>query len=299
MYLKKWSFLSFAIFLLCACSGGESKDKEKQHRLGQDALTVATTPTLDCLPIFVAQDKGLFEKNNSNIKLMPMMAQMDCQEALLNDKALLVASDVMRGEKMRKEGKDVHYVTATNIYWQLISNRLARITDLKQLGDKMVAMTRFSATDFLTRHVVDSVKTKNKVFSIQINDVNIRLKMLLNNEMDAMWLPEPQATECRLGKHPVLYDTQRKGWHFGCLLTLAKTWNDAKRNKQIEDFIKVYNMACDSINTRGIVQYTDIIQKYCHVSDKAAKSLPKIVFAHAHAPAEADKSRAQAANWND
>ncbi|MBR4389108.1 MAG: ABC transporter substrate-binding protein [Prevotella sp.] len=260
---------------------------------------MATTPTLDCLPIFVAQERGMYAKNKANISLMAMMAQMDCQEALLNDKAQLIASDLMRGEKMRKEGKDVHYVTTTNIHWQLITNRLARITDLKQLGDKMVAMTRFSATDFLCRHVIDSVKPKNKVFSIQINDVNIRLKMLLNNEMDAMWLPEPQATEGRLDKHLVLYDTQRQGWQFGCLLTLAKTWNDATRKKQIEDFITVYNMACDSINSHGVTHYSDVIQKYCHVSDKTVKALPKTVFIHAHAPTDAQKSRAQAVNWND
>lgn len=292
--LYVWAFIFF-----CACSGGEDINKEAQHKQGKDALTVATTPTLDCLPIFVALERGMFDKNNVSVNLMPMMAQMDCQEALLKEKAQVATSDVMRAEKMRKEGKEIHYLASTNIHWQLITNRLVRITDIKQMGDKMMAMTRFSATDFLSRYVVDSVKPKNKVFYIQINDVNIRLKMLLNNEMDAMWLPEPQATEARLDKHPVLYDTQQKGWQLGCLLTLAKTWNNNHRKTQIDSFIKAYNMACDSINMLGMERYEDIIQKYCHVTDKTVKALPKTKFAHAGRPAETVISKAQAMNWND
>ena len=292
-------FFAWAVLFLSACNGDKAEDKEVQQKQGQDVINVATTPTLDCLPIFVAQDRGMFDRNNVSVNLMTMMAQMDCQDALLKEKAQLVASDVMRGEKMRREGKDIHYVTSTIINWQMITNRLVRITDIKQMGDKMMAMTRYSATDYLSRYVVDSVKPKNKVFNIQINDVNIRLKMLLNNEMDAVWLPEPQATEARLDKHPVLYDTQNKGWRFGCLLTLGKTWNDTHRRNQIEGFIKVYNMACDSINIHGMANYTAIIQKYCHVTEKTAKALPKTTFSHACNPTDVIIGKAQTMNWND
>ena len=59
----------------------------------------------------------------------------------------------------------------------------------------MLAMTRYSATDLLADYAVDSAKLKSEqVFKIQVNDVNIRLKMLLNNEIDAVLLTEPQAT---------------------------------------------------------------------------------------------------------
>ena len=37
-----------------------------------------------------------------------------------------------------------------------------------------------------------------EVFKVQINDVALRLQMLLNNEMDAMLLTEPQATTARI-----------------------------------------------------------------------------------------------------
>lgn len=288
--------------LLCACGSGEGDQKDKQRLQTTDdasTLSVATTPTLDCLPIFVAQETGLFENNHLKVRLLTEQAQMDCQEALLKERAQVVASDVMRVEKMRRGGKALNYVSATNLKWQLISNRLARITEAKQMGDKMMAMARYSGTDFFSRHVVDSVKPKNKVFYIQINDVDIRLKMLINNEMDAVWLPEPQATEARLAKHPVIFDGQKQDWQFGCLATLTKWMNDANRKKQIETFTKVYDMACDSINKHGLASYGNMIQKYCHVSERTLKSLPKTFFPHAAQPREKDVVKAQNMNWND
>ncbi len=293
--------LTVLVCLFCACSGGEGDQRKAGKKQGSDdaTLKVATTPTLDCLPIFLAQEKGLFDANKVSVRLLTMQAQMDCQEALLKEKAQLVASDVMRVEKMRKEGKGIHYVLATNLKWQLISNRLARITDCKQMGDKMMAMARFSGTDFFARHVVDSVKTKNKVFSIQINDVDIRLKMLINNEMDAVWLPEPQATEARLAKHPVIFDGQKQDWRLGCIASLTKTAGDGSRKAQIEAFTKAYDMACDSLNNKGLAKYADVISKYCHVGEKTIKALPKLHFPHAAQPREKDIVKAQNMNWND
>ena len=70
------------------------------------------------------------------------------------------------------------------------------------MDDKMVAMTRYSVTDLLSDMVVDSAKLKpERVFRIQINDVNVRLKMLENNEMDALLMTEPYATQAILAKN--------------------------------------------------------------------------------------------------
>lgn len=79
--------------------------------------------------------------------------------------------------------------------WKLVANRKSRVTKINQLSDKLVAMTRFSATDFLCDKMSDSIKgKKEEFFRVQVNDVDIRLKMLQNGEIDAAWLTEPQAS---------------------------------------------------------------------------------------------------------
>ena len=153
----------------------------------------------------------------------------------------------------------------------------------------MVAMTRYSVTDMLADHVVDSAKLKTeRVFKVQINDVNVRLLMMQNNEMDAMFVTEPQATVARLSKHKVLLDTRKMDWNMGVIAFREKPMNDVDRKRQYDVFIKAYNQACDSINKNGIARYAHLMEKYCRTKTAVLDSIPKQKFQHAVGPREKD-----------
>lgn len=283
---------------MCCISCGES-EKEKAraiHISDSLALKVATLPTLECLPVFIAYENGMFLKNGVEVKIVPFCSQMDCEQALLNKKVECAVSDIFRAERMRKTDSGISYITATGAYWQLISNRKARITEIRHLSEKMVAMTRYSATDYLVNIALDSVHTENSVFRIQVNDVIVRLSMLLNNSMDAMMLTEPQATTARLAGNPVLMDSRQKGIYPGAFIAAGGLVDDHRRG-QLETFTKVYNMACDSINIYGFQHYADIIKKYCQTDDATVKALPKIVFEHAIQPRRVDLDRTKNIKW--
>lgn len=257
------------------------------------ALKVGTLPTLDCLPLFVAYDHHFFEKFGEDVRIKPYQSQIDCDDAMLKGKIEGNVTDVVRAQRMRHRGTALKYVAATNAYWQLFGNRLSRIHEVKQLQDKMVGMARYSVTDMLTSMAVDSVKLKSEyVFRIQINDPVIRLRMLVNNELDAMFFTEPQATAARIQKHPVLMDSRKKDLKMGAIVFKEKAIADKRRQKQLTAFIKAYNEACDSINQRGMAFYGDIIKKYTKADDRTVKALPVLKFEHAKAPRQKDLDRA-------
>ena len=132
------------------------------------------------------------------------------------------------------------------------------------------------------------------MFRIQVNDVNVRLKMLENNEMDALLLTEPQATQALLGKHKVLLDTRKEDIRMGAIVFRGKGMDDANRKKQMEVFLKGYNAACDSINHFGVRHYRQVIRKYCTLSEQALDALPdSLKYEHAAAPRQKDIERAQ------
>ena len=251
-------------------------------------------PTLDCLPLFIAKDHHLFD-TIVDIRLKRYTAQMDCDTAMMRGRVEGVVTDLVRAERMIHLGTPMKYVASTNAYWLLISNRNQRITQLKHLDDKMLAMTRYSVTDFLGDLAVDSAKLKTeRVFRIQVNDVNVRLKMLENNEMDALFLTEPQATQALLAKHKVLLDTRQEDIHMGVVAFRTKGMDDQNRKKQMEVFLKGYNDACDSINKFGVRHYKDVIRKYYVVSEPALRNLPDTLkYNHAEAPRQKDIERAQ------
>lgn len=288
----------------CGQSYEERQRLSRQERLrlareDSAALKVAVMPTLDCLPLYVARSYNLFDSLGADIRLKYYTAQMDCDTALTGGSVEGSVTDIVRGQRMQRRGTPLAYLTATGAYWQLVTNRNARIRNLKHLDDKMLAMTRYSVTDLLGDYAVDSAGLKpERVFRVQINDVCIRLQMLQNNEMDAMLLTEPQATAARMGRHLVLMDTRRMDFRPGVIAFRSDIMEDKNRKRQIDIMVKAYNMACDSINKNGVSAYRALVAGYCRVNENVADSVPSDVkFAHMEAPRRKDIDRAD--KWLD
>ena len=290
-----------AVAFMSACGNSYQETKrlsrlERQRLAKEDsaALKIAVMPTLDCLPLYVAREYKWFCDGKTDIRLKYFTSQIDCDTAILNGRVEGAVSDLVRVARMNKSGAKVKPQIATAAYWQLFTNRNSRIRQLNQLDDKMVAMTRYSVTDMLADHVVDSAKLKSeRVFKVQINDVNVRLQMMLNNEMDAMFVTEPQATLARLAKHKVLLDTRKMNWHMGVIAFREKPMKDVDRKRQYDVFVKAYNQACDSINKNGIARYAHLMEKYCRTRSAVLDSIPKTKFPHAVGPREKDILRAE------
>lgn len=291
--------LLFLLATACGQSYEETKRvtrRQRQQLAREDsaALKIAVMPTLDCLPIYVAKERQLFD-SAVDIRLKRFTAQMDCDTALIRGRVEGGVTDLVRAERMMSQGTPLKYVSATNAYWLLIGNRQSRITLLKHLDDKMLAMTRYSVTDLLGDIAVDSARLKQeRVFRIQVNDVNLRLKMLENNEMDALLLTEPQATQALLQKHKVLLDTRLLDMRMGAIVFRTKGLEGKERQLQMAAFLKGYNAACDSINRFGVRHYGAIVKKYCAVSGPAMKLLPdSLKFGPITEPRQQDIERAR------
>jgi NitT/TauT family transport system substrate-binding protein len=301
MEMRKYLWPLCILILLFSSCGSSPEEVKRQTRAERArlktedslALKVAVLPTLDCLPIYIGVEQGLFKERGVDVHLRKWNAQMDCDTAMIGGSIEGTVTDLIRGERMKRKGVALRYVAATNTYWQMIANRTTRVNSVSQLGDKMIAMTRYSATDYLTDYYMKGAKTSAAFFKIQINDVKLRLQMLQNNAMDAMWLPEPQATAARQLKNVVLKDSQKDDIRLGVIAFREKAMNDARIHKQVDNFITVYNMACDSINKNGLQHYSELISKYCGVDEETVSALPKLHFPHAQPPRGVDLERAR------
>lgn len=264
------------------------EERARLHREDSLALKVAVMPTLDCLPLFVAKEREMYDTTQLDLRLRCFTAQMDCDTAVVGRSVEGLFSDLVRTERLKREGTSLEYLSSTNAYWQLVTNYKARVKRVDQLGDKMVAMTRFSATDYLTNLALDGVKTSSIVFRIQVNDVNVRLAMLLNNEMDAMWLTEPQATVARLVGNPVAFDSRDRKLQLGVLAFRSDVMQDKRRSEQVKAMSKAYDAACDSLNSRGMRHYSDVLRKYYKLGDDVVAALPRVKFPHMSKPRKSD-----------
>lgn len=300
-----------ALLAACAQNSGEDLELSGQERLREAkvdsaALKIAVTPTIDCLPIYVAQEYNMFDTIGAGVRLKCLASQMGCDTALALGYVEGAVTDLVRGQRLNHRGTPVDYIATTPAYWRLISSHDANITTLGQLDGKMVAMTRFSATDLLSDHYIDRARlSPENVYRVQVNDIALRLQMIEVNTIDAALLPEPQATAALMAGHRQLANSLESNVTLGAIAMRKDAMADAERRRQIDGFVEAYNRACDSINQNGLSAYRHVIAKYCDVAESTVDSIPQdIKFTHATPPAKAalekvDEWLAEAEQWMD
>ncbi len=293
-------FFTLATVLMCftACTGGgdntQTENEQDTWESDSSSLRIAVMPTIDCLPLYVAEDEGLFECQGVSVSLYPYQAQMDCDTAIRNGWVDAIVTDLVRAERLKSQGMQLRYLTATDLQWQLVAGKHARLKKLGQLENKMIAMTRYSATAMLADALIDSASVVNEhVFRIQVNDLGVRLQMLETETMDAMFLPQPQATAAKLLGAEVLYDTQWNDVCMGAMVASEVSQNDTLRQRLTKGMLKAYGEACDSINKHGVRYYAKLIAQRCGLKESVTDSLPsEIHFNGVRQPRQQDITRA-------
>ena len=284
--------LILAVLTLVSCGKSDKElqaerqaQKLAEREAYQKAYKIAVMPTMDCLPADLLKDSLLYDTAKVDIRLCRFNAQMDCDTAMIGGSVQAAFSDLVRTERLKHRNKVLmHYLTDTNLNWQLIADKESKLKQLSDLSDKIVAMTRFSGTDLLTDMVVKKAKPKYQVFRVQINDVLVRLAMLQNHEIDAYWFSEPQITKALSADNNSLFNSEDAGVHLGVVAIMDKV----RRQDEEAAFAEAYDKAVDQINKNGVKYYSALIQKYMKVDEAVVRALPDIKYTKIGPPRKAN-----------
>lgn len=288
--INSLSILFVLIFAGCGKSDKERQAERLAQRLAeqeayQKAYKIAVMPTMDCLPAYLLKDSLLYDSAKVDVRLCRFNAQMDCDTAMAGGSVQAAFTDLVRTERLKHKRKVLmHYLTDTNLDWQLIADHGSKLKKLSDLSDKIVAMTRYSATDLLTNLAVRKGKPKYQVFRVQINDVMVRLRMLQNHEIDAYWLAEPQAAKALQADNNVIFSSADAGVHLGVVAVMDKV----RRQTEEAAFAEAYDKAVDQINKKGVKYYAELIKKYMKVDDATVRALPDIKYTKIGPPRRSD-----------
>lgn len=284
--------LILAVLTLVSCGKSDKElqaerqaQKLAEREAYQKAYKIAVMPTMDCLPAYLLKDSLLYDTAKVDIRLCRFNAQMDCDTAMIGGSVQAAFSDLVRTERLKHRNKVLmHYLTDTNLKWQLIADKDSKLKQLSDLSDKIVAMTRFSGTDLLTDMAVKKAKPKYQVFRVQVNDVLVRLAMLQNHEIDAYWFAEPQITKALSADNNSLFNSADAGVHLGVVAIMDKV----RRQDEEAAFAEAYDKAVEQINKNGVKYYSALIQKYMKVDESVVRALPDIKYTKIGPPRKAD-----------
>lgn len=288
--------LLLTAFIIMGCQVSEQDDsliekrKNKVEEVAyQRAFKVGVMPTMDCLPIFLLKDSALYNPDDIDIRLKEYTSQRDCDTAMINGRVQAAVTDLVQAEYLKEEKSAVlDYMTETNATWQLMATPASGIKQVEDLGDKVIGLAFNSVTQYLTIQVISSHSIKNRTYGSQINDIFIRMQMLRNKQLDAVWTSEPQTTQAKILGNKEIYNSTKQDFTPGAIVFV-----NAPKVEKRQAFEDAYNKAVDMINKHPIQYFAPLIKKYMRVDDKVIAALPNMVYKRVTPPRQRDIIKAQ------
>ena len=272
--LKLPLLLFIALFVGCFATscGGEKANKDENTEVSSvndvpDSLSfiIACLPTYESLPFYYAKAAGIADSLSLPLRIKTYQSQFDADTALLGTRADAGVTDIVRQQHYATQGKMRGYVAWIPLQgeWQLLVGGRLRLTEMKQLKQRTIAIARYSSSDQYTAHLRDSLRWKfDDMLRPQINDYRVRQQMLDNEQIDAAVLPQPFAFKSQSNGQRVLA-TLPSAYHQHSLYLSANAQQNAQKSKQAALLQQVYNLAVEQLNHHpGAVLDSVLIRTY-------------------------------------
>ena len=165
-------------------------------------LKIGIMPSVDYLPIAVAQEQGFFKRP---IKLVRFSSPMERDAALQTAEVDASVTDYMGAMLLHAKGLSISLSVACQGSFRLVFGRDDKLTDIPHLRGKHIGLSSNTLIEYATeRALVDATGKPFSYTRVEVQKIPIRLEMLRSGELDAAILPEPFAsTGQALGLHAI------------------------------------------------------------------------------------------------
>lgn len=256
-------------------SCGQTKEERgagAKKKVPKYDLTIALSPTIDCLPYYIASQYGLFDSLRLRVKVISTPSPSDCRELIKKDKADVVYSDLLTTIPL--QAKEPVYVILTGFEgrWSILSSRRSRIKKCDALFKRNIATSRYDLSDFLCDQMAKQThKEREEFFRPQIGNIQLRYEMLQNNQVDAAVLPSPLSIEAaRLG-HRIIYE---RPLPFSIMLCTKKI--SSKKSNELKKLQEGYTIAFKGIKKRTY-NIASVLASIYHTKEDLQDSVAKIL----------------------
>lgn len=252
----------FALLLAGAVAGaalltgcGANKE-EREIKLGVMRIE-------DSMPLYVAQEDGLFEQNGVKVTLLEFSSASDLSRAAEAGELDGCMTDMVVQNLMNKGGAGLRTVaiargsTREEGRFLVVSSPGSGITQPSQLEGRTLAISEGTMMEYLVDSYMQELGVdQSKVAKVHVPSLSLRLDMVLEGgEIDAAILPDPLAEiavqsgalAVQSGAHTVIDDTRLQQNYSQSVIVLSGALI-AEDGDTVQRFLAAYNAAIARIN---------------------------------------------------
>jgi len=185
------SVLLGLIFLLSACASPAEPA----------TLKIAVLPIIDTLPMYVAQQEGLFTKHGVNVEFVPVASAPERDQILAAGQADGTINETLAVMLFNKESVQMQVVryalrpTDGHGHFFIIASSQSGITDVNGLKGVEIGVSQGTVIEYVTDRLLQAEGfTVNEIKTIAVPKIPDRMALLASGELKAGVMPDPLAS---------------------------------------------------------------------------------------------------------
>jgi len=251
-------FLAFIMLLaLAACSTTSGTGKPTTIR-------IAALPVLDTLPMYVADQEGLFEKHNVVMEFIPASSAPKRDELISSGQADGMVNEVMSTIFYNREETRVQVVryarTATSnspVFFILASGQ-SGIASVEKLKGVEIGVSKGTVIEYLTDRILQAEGFSNdEINTIAVPDIGQRMALLGSGELSAAMLPDPLASLVTQQGAVLVIDDSSHPEFSHSTVSFSKAFID-ENPEVVRSFLAAWEEAVELINANP-EKYSDLM----------------------------------------
>ncbi len=285
--VKSISLILLVELLVIGCNPTVSKPAE------MPVLKIAVLPIIDALPMYAAQQEGLFEKNGVQVEFIPVASAPERDQLIVSKQADGMINETISTFFFNKEETQVQIVryalrpTENAAHFFILSSAISGLTTPDELRGVDIGVSQGTIIEYVTYRLLE----QNGVNPAEIKTIAVprmpdRMALLNSGELSAAVLPDPLATlAIQQGARIVLDDLKFPQYGFS-VISFRKDVIDSDP-QSIRAFMISIEEATQLINTDP-KQYFNILSDQKLVPDPLLVSYSLPPYPLAGIPTEAE-----------
>jgi len=273
------------IFGLFACSA-------QSEPAAPTNIRIAALPVLDTLPMYVAEQAGLFEKHNINLEMIPAGSAPKRDELINAGQADGMINEVMstifynRDETRVQVVRYARTATADSPVFFILAAGQSGINSMDQLKGAEIGVSEGTVIEYLTDRILQAEGfTDEEINTIAVPDIGQRMALLGSGELSAAMLPDPLASLVKQQGAVLVIDDSSHPEYSHSTISFRKAFID-ENPEAVRAFLAVWEEAVILINADP-QKYADLMVERELVPPPLVGKFPVPQFVTAAIPTQA------------
>lgn len=284
-----------------ASAPAESAAPSAPAEAEDDVIRVGVLNIADSLPVFAAEQEGMFEEAGLNVEVYPFASSADQSKAVEAGELDVVMNDMVVQSLMKKAETDTKVVslafgaTQEEGRFVVVAAPDSGITEPEDLEGKRVAISTNTMMEYLMKQYANYFDLDTESIElVNMPDLMLRVETLLSgNDIDAAILPDPLASFALAQGGISVIDDTTLDENFSQSVYLATDDFLTNHKAALDGFMDVLFQAMTDINENPD-KYRDLLMEKASVPEALRDTYPMPTYSPGTVPTEQEVARLEA-----